>query len=326
MPRIPCRPLHFMGLPLLSLLGVTSAMAASIRVPAHVFPDPRSDIVTYVEIPGSGVASAFPRVLDAGLEGEWYWSTYEGDFVGYVAKHEVIGRNKLREGTLIRTNPTVRSWVLTRYAPDDRVNVRSRLAVGRVAFNKRIPVYFQASAAAEIPGVPVQKDRESTRPETTGPTLPAQPSQLVEHESPQQSPDEELQPSQAQPSRIAVVPELPGSPEALPAEATDPLLEEQPRISGQDLANLAPPPTDIFQEFEGYLKLVPGDDPLSSRFDYQLVTRSGRRIVYVSLDHLRSVSHDEFIDQWINIRGSLEEVGGDFTLYIEARSIWVAPE
>ncbi len=318
----------------LLLVNASVATAKSVRVPAHVFPDKDSDIITYMEI-DPGASPDFPRVLDASLGDTWYWSTYEGEFIGYVNKREVLSRNQLKEGTLIRTNPTYRSWVLTRYQRGDLVNVRSRLSVGRVSFNKEIPVYFQLPQTAPV----------ATTPEPASSREPPSPPSLPQHEdgeaqSEESMPDdaiaveESLPPASdaektpaepaARDTRLDLIPERAESFEPEP-EPIDPLLEEQPRIPAQDLANLAPPPAALFQEFEGYLRIVPEDDAMSRQFQYQLETRSGQRIVYVRIDQLRRDSYREFVNEWINIRGTLDEVGDDFTLFIDARSIWIAP-
>jgi len=333
--------------------------AHAIRVPAYVFPDNKSDIITYVEV-NPAQPGAYPAVLDASLDGGWYWSTYEGDFVGYVSKREVINRNQLKEGTLIRTNPTYRSWVLSKYERGDKVRIRSRLSVGRVSFKKEIPVYFQMPDAETLSRQQVVAElgttssESSSKPDvassisqpaevstTVSPATPMPPSSMVEtppaesapkaepsRPNPLQSvaaemPEEVHQPSTATQPIIAAIPEMI---EPTPPEPVDPLLEEKPRIPAQELVNLAPPPADLYQEFEGFLRVVSAHDSLASRFQYQLDTRSGQRIVYVAMDQMRGGSYQDYVDQWINIRGSLDEVGKDFTLFIEARSIWIAPE
>ncbi len=303
------------------LLMLQSAQA--IKVPARVFPDEKSDIITYVEV-NTGNPEEHPQVLDASLGGEWYWSTYEGEFVGYVSKREVLNRKQLRPGTLIRTNPTYRSWVLTKYERGDNVRVRSRLSVGRVSFEKEIPIYFQMPEAI----VEEESFVETTPPvQTMDQEVPVQ---AVDTETPNEvetTADLTPPPSVEElvsPSPIAVIPEMAEEPE--PEPIIDPLLEEKPRIPAQELASLAPPPADLYQEFEGFMRVVAADDALVDQFQYQLETRSGRRIVYVKVDELRSGSHEDYIDQWINIRGSLDEFGPDFILFISANSIWVAPE
>lgn len=317
-----------------SILSAQFLYGQALRVPAHIFPDDKSDVITYVKV-DTTERNAFPKVLDPGVEGEWYWTTYTGDLVGYVNKREVISKNKLNEGTLIRTNPTVRSWVLTKYERGDLVRVRSRLSVGRVSLEKEIPVYFQfpepPPLTAENPFVGKEKQTPASTNKTE-PTpvfikdLPAPEEPVVAEDPPSDmEPIEENEIQETPEPLVTAIPEVAETlaPKPVPA---DPLLEETPRISSQELANLAPPPADLYQEFEGFLKVVPAADELSEEFQYQLETRSGKRIVYVQTKNLRGASHQEYVDQWINIRGSLDEIGKDFTLFIDAYSIWVAPE
>lgn len=318
----------------LSFLILKTSLYAE-RVPAYVFPDIKSDVITWIEVtPGQ---TRLNPVLDSALEGSWYWSTHEDDYVGYVSTREILNRNMLKPGTMIRTNPTYHSWILTKYQRGDRVGIRSRLSVGRVSFHKKIPVYFQlpepppteAVSAVEI--TPVQETEISEEPlvartETTLSSEIASPSDAVnnepaESEKIESTPEPEL--NTVLPAPVTIVPELA---ESTILEPVDPYLEEKPRIATQELANMAPPPADLYQEFEGFFKIVPATDPKSKQFQYQLETRSGQRIVYIDVSQLRIESYESDVDQWINIRGSLDETGSDFSLFIKAKGIWIAPK
>ena len=319
------------------IIGSQLLNAQTLRVPAFIFPNDNSDLITYIKVDPSKVV-AFPKVLDSGLDGEWYWTTYTGDFVGYVNKREVVSKNQLKNGTLIRTNPTVHSWVLTKYERGDTVHVRSRLSVGRVSFSKEIPVYFQIPDAelatmAEMPAEPPVSEEIETpqiaaveEHEVTKTVKAPVVDEIAQMDAPTQIEEDSAISADIpahSPPLLAAIPEMA---EPVKQKPVDPLLEEAPRIPAQDLANLAPPPSDLYQEFEGYLRLVTAADPFSKDFQYQLETRSGQRIVYVKLLNLRGGSYEDYVDQWINIRGSLDEIGKDFTLFIDAYSIWVAPE
>lgn len=128
---------------------------------------------------------------------------------------------------------------------------------------------------------------------------------------------EQIPPISANISSEPIVPEL--IPEAAPS--TDPVLEEAPRISAQELANMAPPAVDLLRDFQGFLREVPSGDAQSSNFRYQLETRSGRRIVYLDIKNLLHTGFDSMIDQWISIKGLLSELPPDNVLYLDARNI-----
>ena len=325
----------FVSVSLLWMLGLFQ-FSHAVRTPVHVFPESESNVIAELDIDPNDL-DQYPKVLDASLEETWYWTTHEDEFTGYVSKRDLERRNRLRPGTLIRVNPTYTSWILTRYEANDDVRVRSRLSVGRVSIRKEIPVYFRAPDSSSSSFEPEKDEPEKVvvppvispesevdetsvyqeNPETEEPLAPDPLEEEPDYSAPIYQPAEDPLPVE-QPE----VPEVMLTPEP---EPIDPLLEEQPRISGQDLAQMAPPPASMDQEFEGFLKLVPLDDALAAQFDYQLETKSGKRIVYVDISKLKAVSVESFVDQWINIRGSLEETDPDFTLFIEAKNIWVAP-
>lgn len=323
-----CSPIHCYLPWLLVLLAVQSASAAQIQ--AHVFPDEKSTVITQIEIPESET-DHYPRVLDPTLDDSWYWTTHTGEFTGYVNRRDIDGKTRLKKGSIIRVNPTYSSWVLTKYEPHDDVRVRSRLSVGRVSIKKEIPVYFQLKQTKHT--AEVNKFKESTArpikelqppPVEPAPIVKIEPQVRIEESNPIPAPilESNTLVEAVVTTKITIIPELTDEPTQ---EMIDPLLEEKPRISPQALVDLAPPPIDLFQEFEGYLRLVAQDDEQVEQFQYQLETRSGRRIVYVEISRLMGDSLESHVDQWINIRGSLEEKQPDFALFIEAKNIWVAP-
>lgn len=322
-------PIHCFLPWLLAFSVLPSAFA--VRIPAHIFPNEKSTVITQIDIPESEI-DHYPKVLDPTLDDSWYWTTHTGEFTGYVNRRDIDGKTRLKRGTIIRVNPTYSSWVLTKYEPNDDVRVRSRLSVGRVSIKKEIPVYFQLKQTKDTPQVNVFAE-STVRPAEETPPLPVEPAPIVKAEP------QPIQPMYQEPistpiietqhlieameaPEIAIIPELTDEPTQ---EIIDPLLEEKPRISPQALVDLAPPPVDLFQEFEGYLRLVAQDDAQVEQFQYQLDTRSGRRIVYVETSQLVGDSFETYVDQWINIRGSLEETQPNFALFIEAKNIWVAP-
>jgi hypothetical protein len=331
-----------------------SAFAMAVRIPAHIFPDEKSDVITYIKVSESELEQ-YSKVLDPGLRQTWYWTTHRDKFTGYVNKKDIDGKNRLKKGTTIRMDPTYSSWSLTKYEPDDKIRIRSRLSVGRISITKEIPLYFQFKKPEETK---IEKAvAEAPRPETAALSQPAQPIVMEEVVGMQPIETQPVEQPQTLPPQVEtpVVIESEGAETGMKAEqpATeqttpevqeiqetpviqdepkttrytfiDPILEEASRISPQELVNLAPPPMDLFQEFEGYLKLVQQDDPQGDVFKYQLETRSGRRIVYVDTAQLMNESFIDYVNMWINIRGTLEETQPDLALYIEARSIWVAP-
>lgn len=327
-----------------------SPFGMAVRVPAHIFPDEKSNVMTHLKINESELEQ-YSKVLAPGLEQTWYWTTYKEKFTGYVNKEDIEGRNRLKKGTVIRINPTYSSWSLTRYEADDKVRVRSRLSVGRVSLTKEIPVYFRLKRPDRVPSEALVTQTQEPEPEKLPP--PIQPIEIVETATISSIPEPSMEQSQStnqeaedqpdvvgeldtgmeeiQPAPDQSIPPIPDIAEiSTTTEKThvgiiDPLLEEIPRISPQELVNLAAPPADLFQEFEGYLRLLEQDDPQNDVFKYQLETRSGRRIVYVDTAQLINESFLEYVNMWINIRGTLEENQPDLALYIEARSIWVSP-
>jgi hypothetical protein len=363
------RPLSMLSkLIQMGLLTVLSWSADAELIPAHVFPDATSDVITHLEISKETLAQ-YPRVLDASLTSHWFWTTHEGEFIGYVSKRDITGKNRLRPKTLIRMDPTYSSWILTQYEPGDDIRVRSRLSVGRVSIKKRIPVYFRLPKQVKTPAQTEQRTPTPFAPaedaviESLEETLslpdpvseittpPAtQPDQIeLEESKPEQQPDlwesasmsepEVETTSDDKPADLSETPEpiqyeqptAKQTVKVIPEEAElgaqeepiDPLLEEKPRIDRQDLADMAPPSTNLFQEFEGFLRVVPGDDPNVEFFNYQLETRSGRRIVYVATRTLTASTYEDHVDRWINVRGTLEETEPEFILFIEAHNIWI---
>jgi len=259
---------------------------------------------------------------------------------------------------LIRVDPTYSSWILTRYEPDDEIRVRSRLAVGRVTIEKEIPVYFRKPVSSKSPSSNQRERQIPQPPEVSESNSDEQIETLIEADDTDNSlPDSSLTttpvPEPAIDSRpektektgpasedasnaqdesepVEVESEVTNAPAVeepldVVAERVDPLLEEKPRISPQELANLAPPPSALYQEFEGFLRLVPLEDDLEDRFAYELQTKSGKRIVYVDIRELKKSSVEKYVDQWIHIRGDLTETDPDFTLYLEAQNIWISP-
>ena len=327
-------------------------LALGVRIPAYVFPDEESDVITHLRVSEKDLGK-YSEVLDSTLEGTWYWTTHKDSFTGYVNKNDIEGKKRLKKGALIRTNPTYSSWTLTKYEADDKVQVRSKLSVGRVSITKEIPVYFrfdkpepvQPPPVAPKPIAQVSKPVDSpveepitervetatldtgsnTPPVAVGPAKEKiQPEPAYEETPQNMQTDEPEQEAVAMQESIEETPQ-PVEP-ARPQETyVDPLLEEAPRISPQDLVDLAAPPMDLYQEFEGYLRIVAQEDPMSGVFRYQLNTRSGRRIVYVATRYMVDESFHEYLNAWINIRGTLEETKQEQTLYIEAHNIWVAP-
>jgi hypothetical protein len=363
---------RFLFLVRLAFLGSLPMLARAELIPAHVFPDATSDVITHLEISKEDLAN-YPRVLDASLQTPWFWTTYEGEFIGYVSKRDISGNNRLKPKTLIRMDPTYSSWILTQYEPGDDIRVRSRLSVGRVSIRKTIPVYFRLpkNLPTRVPSTrtftpPIQETEpivpEPIEEDYTEPTISRLPEPVVspppepvmpepiqdELDGPERSQDESFaaEPAQesnmfeeteaileqdpepvlpaATPENMKVVPEETGLESS--SEDIDPLLVEKPRMDRQELANMAPPPTNLFQEFEGFLKLVPSDDPNSEIFNYQLETRSGRRIVYVATRTLTASTYENLVDEWINIRGTLEETEPEFILFIEAHNIWTGTD
>ena len=320
------------------------SLAVGARIPAYVFPDEDSDVVTHLRISEKDLEN-YSRVLDPSLNGTWYWTTLEDKFDGYVNKDDIDDKNKLKDGAVIRMQATYSSWPLTKYQEGDKVKVRSRRSVGRVSITKEIPIYFRFDepktkiqpVIKDAPQKPVEVAEPAPVVVEETPTSAAEPdAQLASTETSADQPAEtaisesELEGSTEIPAEtVAEVPTE--TPEVTPEPTTpkevyiDPLLEEAPRISTQDLAALAPPPANLYQEFEGYLRIVAADDPMAGVFRYQLETRSGRRIVYVDTAQLINESFLEYLDAWINVRGPLEETEPEQTLYIEAKDIWVAP-
>ena len=323
-----------------------STLAIGARLPVYVFPDEDSDVVTHLRISENDLKN-YSRVLDPSLEGTWYWTTLEDKFNGYVNKDDIDDNNKLKDGAVIRVQATYSSWPLTKYEEGDKVKVRSRRSVGRVSITKEIPIYFRFDK-------PGKKLKPVIRDAPQKPTSVVEPAPVVVEEmpTPTDEPDTELASTalpEDQPITTAITDTEPGPLPETPAETVaevsetetqevapdqvapreetyeDPLLEETPRMSAQELAALAPPPADLFREFEGYLRIVALGDPMVGIFRYQLETRSGRRIVYVNTAQLINESFLEYVDAWINVRGTLEETQPEQALYIEAKDIWVAP-
>ena len=317
-------------------------LAVGARIPAYVFPDEKSDVITHLRVSENDLKN-YSRVLDPTLKGTWYWTTLEDKFDGYVNKDDIDNNNKLKDGAVIRVQATYSSWPLTKYQEGDKIKVRSRRSVGRVSITKEIPVYFRFDKPAE-------KSKPVIRDVPQKPASIAKPAPVVVEETPAPAdgPDTELASTalpEEQPEEAAITKTEPEAPVETVAEVpetdvqeaasdqvasqeetySDPLLEETPRMSAQELAAIAPPPADLFQEFEGYLRIVALGDPMAGVFRYQLETRSGRRIVYVDTAQLINESFLEYVDAWINVRGTLEETQPEQTLYIEAKDIWVAP-
>jgi len=340
------RPVRLFLFSLIFAAGFSNAKAN--RIPAYIFPDADSTIMTYIEV-SPDTLSQFPRVLDISLDEDWHWTTFEDEFIGYVNKRDINQRNKLKPGTLIRVEPTYSSWILTKYEPDDQIRVRSRLSIGRVSLQKEIPVYFKASdvipAASlqnwqsreiEATSPPVFETKvEETIPEPQPEAEPTfrqnpEPQPVEQAETVLPEPEVEIQPLEQSEGIHPIEPEreevlvIQEPVQSFPEYKGDPLLEEKPRMSAQELANLAPPPVALLQEFEGFLRLVPAEDDHADRFQYQLETRSGRRIVYVDIRNLAADSIKNNVEQWINIRGTLEETESDYALYIMARNIWIS--
>ncbi len=416
---------------LVSALIPFFSQAAAVKVPAYVFPDEKSPVIAYIDVDPE---LSHARILDPKYEGEWYWTTWESSFYGYVGNSRVKRNGSVEEGSIIRMNPTRDSWILTRIEKGDKVRVTSRLSVSRIQIEKEIPVYYKlpineetgglaavpispanavgmdavkeveeptpdasveqvaavlvepdpstadvavpsgsetvavddasqptpAKAAQPVPGsAPASVATIVTEPGTPSPSegtpdTEAQPYQgetldpvelpvdnasytTVAADVPQESPSpdtqatdpgieslipestaaEQIPPISANISSEPIVPEL--IPEAAPS--TDPVLEEAPRISAQELANMAPPAVDLLRDFQGFLREVPSGDAQSSNFRYQLETRSGRRIVYLDIKNLLHTGFDSMIDQWISIKGLLSELPPDNVLYLDARNI-----
>jgi hypothetical protein len=299
------------------------AASYATRVALHIYPDAKSPVMQHFEIQ-PGQFAEFPRVVDASLKDPWYWTTIEGEFTGYVGRNDLDNRGRLREGTLIRVDPTQSGWVLTKYQDGDQVRIRSRMSVVRVTVKKEIPVYFMEPAASieHTPGMvsPTEAPLAVVSPPKTAVQKPV----TVEPEEPQATAPT---PAEAQDASEAPTPPAPppvaDRATAAPVVPTgDPLLEEKPRVPMQELADLASIPAEFEREFEGFLRMVPSSDPQSSRFRFQLETRSGRRIVYLDSSQLRGITPAEWLDSWINVRGSLEETTPDFHLFVMARSLW----
>ena len=326
---------------LIVALASMTTLAMGVRIPAYVFPDEDSDVITHLRVSEEDLGQ-YSRVLDSSLEGTWYWTTHKDKFTGYVSKEDVEDNKRLKKGTLIRMNPTNSSWTLTKYEEDDRVRVRSKLSVGRVSITKEIPVYFRFDKPEPVqeqpvpePARPVEEPEMEPSVETAAmDTTPVAMEPVVE----ETMPEPEINEGKTQDLLAGDVVEKPPVIEETVEEVSqpvvtagsqetyvDPLLEEAPRVSPQDLVNMAAPPTDLYQEFEGYLRIVAQNDPMSGVFRYQLNTRSSRRIVYVATRNMVDESYLEYLNAWINIRGTLEETTEEKALYLEAHNIWVAP-
>ena len=434
-------PLHVGRIPalLVSLLIPFFSQAAAVKVPAYVFPDEKSPVIAYIEVDPE---LDHARILDPKYEGEWYWTTWESSFYGYVGNSRVKRNGSVEVGSVIRMNPTRDSWILTRVEKGDKIRVTSRLSVSRVQIEKEIPVYYklpiieESGGLAAVPISPVKpveidavKEVQEPTPEaaipTTAPLSEVTPDASTSDSTPEtqedSTPTDEIEAAAAgQPETQAEItsPAIPGEapvsvptivtepgtaagaddtaipqaepyqgetlppveppaeitsetalesgpvtdeptpespstdaptgsslPEPSTAEpippisatatsestespetastipATDPVLEEAPRISAQELANMAPPAVDLMRDFQGFLKQVPSGDPQASHFRYQLETRSGRRIVYLDIKNLLHTGFDDMIDQWISIKGLLSELPPDNVLYLDARNI-----